>query len=285
MQISISTFLLLLSIHSMTVAQSMKNIESRIATTLEQSHEFLLKESELTNERASQPGWPTNTQSDPDYRDSAEQAHLRLKGYLIKTLPEIPNSLSAPIGRTGGVWVAAAPDGKMRSWAWDTDLGGTMPVIYLILEYLTPKGIRVVDMTDTSEGAGNCGWYDTIYHIISDSKQSFYLPRMRLKASTCLTGAEISAYSIEDTGLRTDVRIFKTPKKLLSSIDYEYNYFSNYDDSTGTERHQLELRDDGKLLTIPVVKNSGDPCGGEMTSKSLRYEFDGEHFVYKGISK
>ena len=62
-------------------------------------------------------------------------------------------------------------------------------------------------------------------------------------------------------------------------MNKNYDYFTNLNENNTGDKYKIKLSVDQKLLTIPIVE------GDSMTSGVLRYEFDGVHFVYKGITK
>ena len=218
--------------------------------------------------------------------DSLETVDSEIFDYLSKTLTTMPQTLTAvfhlPSGITG-LSATSSVDHKVRAWSWDTWTGGSMPQYEVLIQYQSPTGIRVEYGYDTSTEGGNSSWYDTIYSVRTDRRATIYLPVLGSKYSNSDVGQEIDAYSITDSSLNRNLLLFQTPKQRLNSIGFGYNYFSNYGWKTTRERHKIHLEDNGKVLIIPIVKD--DTTGGRMTSKSLRYEFDGEHFVYKGISK
>ena len=120
-------------------------------------------------------------------------------------------------------------------------------------------------------------WYDTIYSIKSKSGVTYYLPVERWKADGRTSGQRITAFTITDTGLVMDCKIFKTRKSLLSTIELHDPDMAEYYE---IKAHEININNNGHTLCIPQI-NASD----KFTSKWLSYEFDGEYFVYKGITK
>jgi hypothetical protein len=249
-------------------AQSMRQIHEKIDSA------------EALSIRINQAGWSGDGVS---YLDSLVAVDNELTEYLFLNLPKIPNSLSSNFEEIPGVWVTSSPDHKMRAWSWDTQEGGTRPVMECLIEYQTSRGIQVVIGYDTAGEAsygGNNSLIDTIYTIRSRGGKTYYLPRRLSQGSSILFAQEIDAYTIEDIALNMAVPLFQTAKKLLRSIEIGY-----YDMYSGDKHHFIELLADGKTLSIPVVRETKKYPDGGVTSKTIRYVFDGEHFVYKGIGK
>ncbi len=265
------TFCVLLTVNGR--AQSMREIHEKIDSAMARIGRFYDV---------------TSTRDGVDYYDSLETVSGELTEYLVSILPKTPESLSANFEEIPFVWVASSPDHKMRAWSWDTWTGGTMPEMRCLIEYQTPKGIKVFidfDTTEYGSEGGNNGWIDTFYSVRSRGDRTYYLPRKMSKGSTVLTGQDICAYAIDDTTLNREVQLFQTPKQLLNTIGFAYDMFSNYDEKAQRQRHFIELLADGKTLSIPVVRETKKYPDGAVTSKTIRYVFDGVHFVYKGIVK
>ena len=213
------------------------------------------------------------------YMDSLSQASDNLRSYLIKTLPKIPSSLTDSIHAPEALWVVSSDNNRLREWAWDTKTGGSMPEIIMLIEYKTPNGIRVVDPHDKSQEGNTPDWFDTIYTVHSLSGHTYYLPIISSQYSVSNVGSRIGAYEIQGEKLNTHADLFHTPKKALSEIAINYDYFTNYSDALGRERYKIKLSPDSKTLTIPVV------IGDSVTSGKLRYEFDGEQYQFKETTK
>lgn len=226
-----------------------------------------------------------------DFIDSQFAANEQLRQYLLSTLPLVPSSISAKLNVPYSMIVATSADNKIRQWAWNTWLGGTWPHYEMLLEYQTANGTVVIDPNENfdRDGEGNNGfWIDTIYMVRTKSGKTVYLPVFQHKFSTSSAAQSIEAWMIEGNKLNRSVEFFKTPQKMLSSIFVEYNYFSNYDYEEGGQRNVIRLSPDGKTLMIPLVeeeKFEEGPIEYVVQKGSLKYEFDGGRFVYKGTSK
>ncbi len=217
-----------------------------------------------------------------DDDDSAlSEASSKFNDYLFATLPKIPESLTMKM-HVGGLWIATSSDHKIRSWAWDTHTGGSMPEIGELIEFSTSKGIQVIDPNVHNEGNQD-SWIDTILTVHTQSSRTYYLPISGWQGDGMHVGEQVNAYEIKDTTLNTEVPLFRTKKgNLTNSISY-------YSDRESANRNRFRLSPDGSTFFVPVArflsKHDRERGYASLTSKSLRYEFDGEHFVYRGVTR
>jgi hypothetical protein len=203
-----------------------------------------------------------------NYDDSLFSVNQHLKAYLTGTLPRIPIALTNPDPSIEGLNSVASSDHYLRVWSWDTRMGGSWPTIYSLVEFRTDGGIR----TKVIKGR----WYDTIFSIVANNQLRYYVPFLKSKYSTSDVGQSVFAWRLTPKSLETRVKLFRD-SSLKSTLDIGYNYFRNYS-YTGDERRKIELHVD--TLLIPVVDDNDS-----LIDKNSTYIFDGEHFVYKGISK
>jgi hypothetical protein len=191
--------------------------------------------------------------------------------YLKRTLPKVHGSLAYNYEHSVGIRIVTSADRKFRLWMFD-ESEGSSGTFETLLEYQTSSGSKVLDISDrTPRSAISGGWSDTIYSITSSTGKTSYLPIMHYAADSRTAATGVKAYTIDGDRLERNVKLFKTPKRELSSISYFYDFFK----SEGLSEIRLV---DNKLL-IPLVEEDS------VTSGNLRYEFDGKQFVYKGIEK
>lgn len=239
-----------------------------------------------------------------NYEDSLKNETLELSNYLKINLPKIQQSLIDTVDiprihiasyQDGKVYaipqmgIASSHDKKMRIWTWDTWTGGSMPFYCNIVEYSTPKGIKVIDLEHDLDwgprdrGANN--WFDTIHSVVSTDKKVYYLARGTWRADGRTSGRSIYAFTIDDTVLNTCPRVFK---------DKDIDSFSGVD-SIWCDIHAAEydcppplikMNSNGSKLCIQHIAYRKDKEGynrGYLTSKWEVYEFNGRYFEYKGI--
>ncbi len=217
------------------------------------------------------------------YDDSLWQVSAWLTDFLKATLPRIPRSMEADIDSSwdyvsfenGGVqkyrfiWLASSPDHKMRIWTWDTWTGGSMPSFKNLAEYQTSTGIKVTDFESAEV-------FDTIYSIAQPNGKTLYLPSGTWRGDGRNSGSGLYAFEINGENLNTDVRVF--PPVDTFNREYTSDFSASCEDCTIPQ-----MKVEGKKLSIQHIDGSGDK--DVLTSKFDEYEFDGEHFVYRGISK
>jgi hypothetical protein len=204
-------------------------------------------------------------------RDSLVTIMNQTYKYLKATLPKVRGSLDFNYDSAGlFIKTATSADRKLRLWSINVS-GGSYGYYGQLAEFRTPHDIRVLDFTDSESDLNPGGWFDTIYSVKSKSGKTFYLPVIHYHYDNRDLATGINAFTIDEDVLCRNVKLFRTPKKKLSSIEYAYDFFMSH----GLSKIQF----DRKSLFIPVVK------GDSVTSSNLRYEFDGEEFVYKGVEK
>ncbi len=205
------------------------------------------------------------------FADSLKEANELLRWYLVKNLPRTPGALTDTAYSKDGLAIVTAPDGKLREWHWNNWTGGTMPEYDQLIEYQSPSGIRIVDQNSVSpEDNQHNSWYDTIFEVHKANGKPVYLPVEAFQEWSTMGGEFISAFEIGDSSLIYDSSFFQTKKGRVSTI--------------GIETHSIDsdivVVPNGPTLFVPVVNKEY-----YITTKRLRYEFDGDHFVYQGISK
>jgi hypothetical protein len=223
-----------------------------------------------------------------DY-DSLLNENIRLKDYLITTLPKVSESLTTYFPRNhfaGAMDVTSSPDNKFREWSWSTMMGGTMPVIWRVFQYQTSKGIKVnCPVFFNAEGSpeGEEGFpnysFDTIFSIVGKNGVTYYMPVEGWKGDSRSAGRTLKTFVVKDTILEFGVKLFKTKNGLVDKIPLRYDS----DDEALTwdyvQDRSFKFINKGKTLLVPLLSGNDN---NELPLKYLRYDFDGEYFVYKG---
>jgi hypothetical protein len=219
----------------------------------------------------------TRTGYNESINDSLELANAYLEMYLEKNLAKIPITLTARIPESLGINVVTSSDRKLRFWSWDTHMGGSMPQIQELAEYVTQNGVEIID-PQVRNDPNQDSWIDKIRTVHTNSGQTIYLAISGWQGDGMHVGEQVNAYAIKDSKL-TDIPFFKAKKGLLSSI----SYYS----ATG-RRNRFKFHDDGKTFLVPLARYASAEAKKNdevtMTSRSLRYEFDGNYYVYRGVS-
>jgi hypothetical protein len=214
---------------------------------------------------------------DEGIQDSLELANAYLEMYLEKNLARIPHTLSARISENVGINVVTSSDRKLRFWSWDTQMGGSMPQIDELAEYSAQNGIKIID-PHVRNDPNQDSWVDKIRIMHTNSGQTVYLAISGWQGDGMHVGEQVNAYAIKDSEL-TSIPLFKTKKGVLSSISYY---------SARGRRNHFKFRDHGRTFLVPLARYAGATAKKNdevtMTSRSLRYEFDGNHYLYQGMS-
>ena len=209
-----------------------------------------------------------------------DRANASLADYLLTTLPAMPQSLTMKF-HDDRMWVTTSPDRKIRSWAWNTWTGGSMPQIDELVEYKSSNGIQVVNPFEDREG-GNDTWINEIKSVSTNTGHTYYLVISGWVGDGMHHGEQANIYEIENNTLNTKVPLFQTKKGILNEISY-------YSASESDHINRFKLSPDGRTFLVPLAyyKSKADKENDNvtLTRKSLKYEFDGEHFVYRGVTK
>ncbi|MFI5263953.1 MAG: hypothetical protein ACHQM6_05515, partial [Candidatus Kapaibacterium sp.] len=84
---------------------------------------------------------------------------------------------------------------------------------------------------------------------------------------------DIRAYSIEGNSLNKKVKLFSSGKTFVDRIRIYFRCDAWVD-------HNFQVKDDGTVLLVPYVDGNE-----EITERDKIYEFDGEHFMFKRLTK
>lgn len=215
--------------------------------------------------------------------DSVDASNVRLISYFKKSLLSNPKTITFPFDSSikNGLHIFRSEDGNLTFYCWNTGSGGTWHFYDDIVQYKTSKGVKPEVLNDALDGSDppNCGeFYDTLFTIKAKSDRTIYLLKTFNQLWTSEDITSIDAYEIKQNKL-VRVKAFKTAKKSVSSISYEYDYFSTYDDKTMKEKYYIRLSPDKQMLYIPVV------IGTKVTNRNLVYRFNGKQFVYDKNAK
>ncbi|MBA3829990.1 MAG: hypothetical protein H0X33_13700 [Taibaiella sp.] len=255
---SILLFLLVL-VTTSTHAQTMDSIEDQILRYLD------------TIEQYRNPSYQINDSS------ISNDANYNLMIYLDDVCKREPNTLNEKFQKLikRGV-VSTSNDHKFRIYSWDNQRGGTMRCYNSILQYrigkLTRTKILYIDTGEASE-RGIGADYNIIHTITTNTNRTIYLVERDGIYMSSYGSVGIKAFEITAMGINDSVKIFKTSKAFLNNIDCSYYY-------SDTIPNKLYLSKDKKTVYIPLTN-----ANEQLTGKHLLYKFDGEKFVYSGVSK
>jgi hypothetical protein len=211
-------------------------------------------------------------------------ANDSLIAYIQATLPKVPELLLRQYDTVYyGMDVGTSADRKFRIWSWDDGsawMSGQIMIFIAFAEFQTPQGIKVQRLTwgDTTYDGWELGCgklCNPIYSVQTLDNKMYYLPVFIYNADWGRASRDIEAFRIDGNSLDVRTKIFKTKnKKLIGAIPINFNC------GRGWEKHNFRVLDDGRTLLVPIIDRDEN-----MTSKDLKYEFDGNQYIYKGINK
>ena len=251
--------ILLIATHHAARAQSMTDIDKRLAALLDK----------ITY-------WAEYNGNDDQISasDSLSDLDDKLSRYLEKISLKYPQTIKAQFiqAAKSGLSIVTSDDLKVRFYSWDTHLGGTMRNYSDRVQYQTTKGTRFICMNCDTTIDGNYGEeFDGITTLHTQNNKTVYLVFGSAKLSTPDRAEIIDAWEITGNELMP-ANIFKTKTKNLSSIGYGYDMFASSD--ANNDIPHIHLGKDNKRLYIPIVD------GEIVTAKYLVYVWDGNQFVF-----
>jgi hypothetical protein len=217
--------------------------------------------------------------------DSLSLYNNELSRYLLTVLEKQPLTLQAKFGRINKVSmdIATSSDKKFRIYSWGTQDGGTMQGFNSVFQFQSGKFVHTeilyADTFKDGEWLGPGLFYPKIYTIQAQNNKTYYMAIRNGIYSSKDVSTGIKAFTIENDRINDSIKIFKTAKNILNSIDCEYDYFSNYNDKTAKENYLLHLSDDNHTLFVPLID------GEKMTGRFLIYKFDGYNFIFDKNAK
>ena len=169
--------------------------------------------------------------------------------------------------------VKISGDGNLRIYSWDTWTGGTMHFFKEIYQWKASG--KVYTKVPVFEN-GDPGTFCSAIFTIPINNTTYYLAVKNGIYSTKDAMQSVSAFSINGKSIDS-VKLFKTKKELLNTINVYFDFFSVVD------RPERPLRlitydDKLKIVYIPLV---GDK--DQVTKKNLLYQLKGRYFEYIGV--
>ena len=177
----------------------------------------------------------------------------------------------------GHVTIATSDDGKLRSYSWDMQDGGTMHRFARLFQYEGADGkIYSVPEKAPDEGMGN-GFVTDIFKL-ETGEGPVYIVCSTFFGSTKDHFQSANLYRVERSMLNDKVRLFKTTSGLTNTLGFEYDNFSVIDRPNAADKLITFDKKTG-TLTIPVVIKDAEYPDGRVTDRKIRYRFDGKYFV------
>lgn len=193
------------------------------------------------------------------YSDSLEKANVKFIDFFLKILRSdnsMQNDFSKLKNETD-ISIIQSKDKKIRFFSWDTQLGGTMNQIAIVVQYLGSDGKSYAKII-SSDGLLNTNLnspgaiFDRVYEI-DNNNSKYYLATGEFNCDiTCITN-QIYAYSISDTSL--------TYPKVIIHNNIDTNSLSfNYDINNLKIKWEPKyiVNEEKKTISEPIIlENKG----------------------------
>lgn len=164
--------------------------------------------------------------------------------------------------------ISTSDDGLFRIYSWDTWSGGTMHWFESVFQYKAgSKALAVLD-TPRQEGDSRPN-YNKLY-TFKFNNRSYYIGIYLTIASTKDAGGGVQIFDIENGKLNDNVKLIKTGSGLHSTIDYNFDLFSEVDWKVRPTPFFNGLTN---TLHIPLIA-----ANGKMTHNYIIYKFTGQYF-------
>jgi hypothetical protein len=178
------------------------------------------------------------------------------------------------------MYITTSRDGKLRSYSWDTNEGGTMHDFRTVFQYqgASGKAHTAADPYEESMEDRGAGSFVTQIFQTDTPTGPIYLVVDNFIGSTSLSGQGIHGFNINNEELDRKAKVFKTAAGPTDSISFAYDFFSVVDHP---ERPIRLFSYDAvkKSIRFPVVIEDSRTPQGRVTNRFITYRFDGNYFV------
>lgn len=182
--------------------------------------------------------------------------------------------------KTKEVKTVASDDGRMIFYCWDTEEGGSMPMLGWACQYIGESGKKhLVDMRSEEGDIG--AWVNSMNTIQKNDGSKFYL----VKCSQRLSGMDgflwVDGFKVKGDDLYK-ISLNGGDLEGDSLFSVEYDMIDWYDAAGGFGQDWAFHYDETKRdLYVPLTKEYGfPPC---ITDRYQFYHFNGNRFVNQGV--
>jgi hypothetical protein len=181
----------------------------------------------------------------------------------------------------GKMQIVTSEDGKLRSYSWDDQEGGSGRLFETVYQYLDGSGkAHTWSVPADGEGVVCSGFVNQIFQI--DVPQGrLYLLNSTTACSTSLAEQDLSLFKIEGAKLNSNLKLIKTKSGLTNSISFEYDFFSVVDHPERPVK-LVFVDKKNREFRFPIVISDDKMPQGRVTDKYIRYRFNGKYFVKFG---
>jgi hypothetical protein len=174
--------------------------------------------------------------------------------------------------------IVTSADRRFRIYSWDTWLGGTMHAFNNIFQFKSADQVHSSHLNNDEDDFGYGLYFTDIFSLKANGK-TYYLAVGGGSESTKDAYETISVYSISNDTLDSNVKLIKTKSGLNNSISFEYDFFSVVDRPERPIR-LIKYDVDKKIIYIPIVLENGT-----VTDRYILYQFKEEYFEKVGAHK
>lgn len=217
-----------------------------------------------------------------DY-DVLSRENKTLRNLLIK-YSKRADILAYPFPRLKDkIRVTTSKNGRLRSYSWDTESGGTMHDFITVFQFRDSKGKVKSWAPPYSEDISDYGVGSFIHDIFQTDTSAgpIYLLVSTFIGSTSLSGQTISAFRINGEKLDHNAKVIRTKSGITNSISFEYDFFSVVDRPERPIK-LFSFDEKEKSFRFPVVIVDDKAPQGRVTDKFITYKFNGRYFVKLG---
>ena len=174
------------------------------------------------------------------------------------------------------MYVTTSKDGRLRTYSWDLETGGTMHDFSSVFQYRGKSG-KIYSSAEFEEDESAGAFYHQIFQT-DTTGGPIYLGVSTFIGSTSYAGQTIKAFRINGEKLDTDVKVIRTTSGIKNSVGFAFDFFTVVDHPKRPVR-LFFYNEANKSFRFPVVIEDKRTPQGRVTSKFITYRFDGKYFV------
>ena len=242
--------------------------QSAWAISNEQIEQELVQHYDNIQKFSNYDKYPEGTELDDENRLFLQKilTYAQQASTLSYSFPTLQNNIS----------IATSPDGKLRAYSWDTELGGSMHDFDAVFQYEGQDGQIHVEKRKSYDGGG--AFVSDIFQM-NIANHPVYMMRSTAILSTSLMYESVDLFSIDGNQLNDNIKLIKTKSGLTQRLGFEYDFFSVVDRPERPIR-LIQVNPKQKTIQIPVVMEDKEfRNGGRVTNRFITYKFNGQYFV------
>ncbi len=213
--------------------------------------------------------------SNPNY-DLLEKAQEDFKQKILQytKLDSTLNHKFSVLGKS--IIISTSEDGKLRTYSWDREDGGTMHFFETVHQFQDKDG-KVYSTSNTLE-EGDSGSFVYEIFTLDTNNGKVYLACSTSIFSTSGAYQSVKLLKIENKEIYDKLNLIKTKMGLKNSIGFAYDFFSVVDRKERPIKLILYEKSTNSVK-IPLVLEDKKFLNGKVTDKYIVYTFNGTYFV------